>query len=104
MDEQRPESAWRELVMTEEGASTSARSTQVPGVPEDPEHVRDRLLEITSSAFSLARFLDGLASQYHRVGTARPSDVHVALDQAAAAAEDLATCTKAAVLALEDEE
>lgn len=63
---------------------------------------RETLWRVITASKQLARSLDALARQYDEPTAAEPSAVHVALDQAAAAAEDVATCAKVAVQALDE--
>ncbi|MGW1675907.1 hypothetical protein [Saccharopolyspora sp. NPDC002376] len=72
--------------------------------PEAIAEAREALLVITATSARLARQLDGLASTFKQPNTAEPSAVHVALDQAAAAAEDLGNSTKVAAQAIYDGE
>ena len=58
---------------------------------------------VAAAGRRLAKALDGLATQYERPHANRSSEVHIALDQAAAAAEDLANSTRIAAQALADE-
>lgn len=95
------------------GALDSARRTGeptgIPGARTEPAAeigdltARDALLDVAVRGHRLALVLDGLAHRYATPGTARPSDAHVALDQAAAAAEDLGNCVKAAAAAIAEE-
>lgn len=64
---------------------------------------RDALLRVTAAGSHLARVLDTLANEYQSSSVERTPDVYVALDQAAAAAEDLASCTRLAASALADD-
>jgi hypothetical protein len=79
------------------GASHSAR------LPEDRITTHEALRTLTDASARLARALDALATEYDAPGLGDPSTVHVALDQAAAAAEDLGACTKLAARAIESE-
>lgn len=82
------------------------RSTQKLGrSPEALIEVREALLAITATSARLARQLDGLVAACKQpANSTEPSAVHVALDQAAAAAEDLGNCTKVAAQAIYDGE
>ncbi|GAB2749153.1 hypothetical protein GCM10027174_24380 [Salinifilum aidingensis] len=66
--------------------------------------VREALHSITGAGRSLSRQLDRLSQRCRPVGRTEPSDSQVALDQAAAAAEDLGACSNAAAQALQDEQ
>ncbi|RKT88192.1 hypothetical protein SAMN05421805_101370 [Saccharopolyspora antimicrobica] len=72
--------------------------------PEALVEAREALLHITATSARLARQLDGLAAACEQPNSTEPSEVHVALDQAAAAAEDLGNCTKVAAQAIYDGE
>ena len=103
MGKESSESAWQQLATATGGVGRAARSAASPSADEVQE-VQEDLREVTASAHRLAQFLDTLANRFDSTHPAEPSDAHVALDQAAAAAEDLATCSKAALLAIEDQE
>ncbi|MGW0889473.1 hypothetical protein [Saccharopolyspora sp. NPDC002578] len=83
--------------------------TAIPGARAEPAveaadlSARDALLDVAVRGHRLALVLDGLAHRYATPGTARPNDAHVALDQAAAAAEDLGNCAKAAAAAIAEQ-
>ncbi|SFS81998.1 hypothetical protein [Saccharopolyspora flava] len=70
--------------------------------PAEAVRARDALLDLSAASARLARQLDLLAADSGGAG-AEPPEVHVALDQAAAAAEDLGNCTRVAARAIEDE-
>ncbi|MDA3643042.1 hypothetical protein LZ318_19780 [Saccharopolyspora indica] len=72
--------------------------------PEALVEAREALLLITATSARLARQLDGLAAACEQPNSTEPSEAHVALDQAAAAAEDLGNCTKVAAQAIYDGE
>ncbi|CAM02812.1 hypothetical protein [Saccharopolyspora erythraea] len=84
-----------------EGLEEAAGPT--PGTPEELAAAQEALLVVTAAGNKLARQLDLLAHRYSGSGLVQPSEVQVALDQAAAAAEDLGNCTKVAAQAIEDE-
>ena len=71
--------------------------------PEEISAAQDALVGVAAAGRRLAKALDGLATQYERPHANRSSEVHIALDQAAAAAEDLANSTRIAAQALADE-
>ncbi|PKW17381.1 hypothetical protein [Saccharopolyspora spinosa] len=71
--------------------------------PAEITAAREALLAVTTAGARLARQLDILASSYETLNAAEPSAVHVALDQAAAAAEDLGNCAKVAAQAIDDD-
>ena len=70
---------------------------------EDMSLTQDALLGVASAGRKLAKALDGLANQYERPHANQSSEVHIALDQAAAAAEDLAHSTRIAAQSLAEE-
>ncbi|MCX2730262.1 hypothetical protein OOZ19_08425 [Saccharopolyspora sp. NFXS83] len=92
-----------------DGARRTGEATAIPGARTEPAtepadlSARDALLDVAVRGHRLALVLDGLAHRYATPGTARPSEAHVALDQAAAAAEDLGNCAKAAAAAIAEE-
>lgn len=100
----------RELTIAADSAAQAAAPTEIPGARGEPPaeseitSARDALLDIAGRGHRLAHLLDSLAYRYAAPGRARPPDAHVALDQAAAAAEDLGNCAKAAAHAIEDDE
>lgn len=105
MDKHTSESEWPQLATASDEVERAARSAgeaEQEGTAVD-ERAKDDLLAVNASARKLARQLDMLSQRYDSGNVLEPSDVHVALDQAAAAAEDLATCTKAAARAIEDQ-
>ncbi|GAB3291108.1 hypothetical protein [Parasphingorhabdus pacifica] len=102
MDRQTSESAWQQLSTAADEVGKVSRPPELVGDAEESERVQRNLRAVTVSARKLARFLDALAQRYDSPNAAEPSDAQVALDQAAAAAEDLATCSKAAVRAIEE--
>lgn len=63
---------------------------------------RQALLDLSAASAQLARELDQLASDCDS-GLVEPSETHIALDQAAAAAEDMGNCTREAANTIEDE-
>lgn len=70
----------------------------------DSESRRDTLRHVITTSKRLARSLDALARHYGEPTAAEPSAAYVALDQAAAAAEDVATCAKIAAQALDEQD
>ncbi|GAA4881158.1 MULTISPECIES: hypothetical protein [Saccharopolyspora] len=70
----------------------------------DKEAARQALLALTAAGARLARQLDTLAARYESTSVAEPSATQVALDQAAAAAEDLGLSTRVAAQAIEEGE
>ncbi|RCW46174.1 hypothetical protein DFQ14_102477 [Halopolyspora algeriensis] len=72
----------------------------VPGA-QQPGSTRDALLTVTEVGTKLAKLLDALATQYENPGVPEQRVAHLALDQAAAAAEDLGACTRRAAQALQ---
>ncbi|QGK70082.1 hypothetical protein GIY23_11595 [Allosaccharopolyspora coralli] len=108
MDGTRVASAWQHItgaaeIIAQEARSVEALEPQRSRHPEteELEAARDALLALTSASHRLARLLDALAVEYARPGPV-PSASHVALDQAAAAAEDLGSCTRVAAHAIVD--
>ncbi|MCI2416478.1 hypothetical protein MOQ72_03505 [Saccharopolyspora sp. K220] len=81
---------------------SSARSLSIS--PAEISAAREALLIVTAAGARLARQLDILASAYASPDVAEPSEVQIALDQAAAAAEDLGRSAKVAAQAIEDHE
>jgi hypothetical protein len=69
---------------------------------DDLIRVRETLLMLAAASEKLARLLDALAGRYDAPDMPEPPPMHVALDQAAAAAEDLGTCAKVAIEAIDD--
>lgn len=59
------------------------------------------LLRVTSAGRHLAALLDDLADQYGAIPQLEPTALSVALDQAAAAAADMAACTSFAARSLD---
>lgn len=74
----------------------------IAGTPAEAARARDALLDLSAASARLARQLDLLAADSGGAGS-EPPEVHVALDQAAAAAEDLGNCTRVAARAIDDE-
>jgi hypothetical protein len=107
MDGSVTSSVWAEVAEINEVLAQSAapfegnRVDRASGYP-DVARVRSTLLRLTTASERLTGLLDALASHYDLPGRAEPPTMHVALDQAAAAAEDLATCAKAAAEATDD--
>jgi len=88
-----------------------AGGPEIPGARTEPDQettaevsARDALLDVSVLGHRLARLLDGLSARYATPGRTRPPDAHVALDQAAAAAEDLGNSAQTAARAIEEEE
>lgn len=101
-------SRWQELRTTGEaqrraGEQLDTASRGTPASGADRSEAREALLMLTSTAAALARQLDMLANTYASPGVAESSELHTALDQAAAAAEDLGTCTSVAAQAIVEE-
>ncbi|KAA5834389.1 hypothetical protein ABT337_11400 [Saccharopolyspora hirsuta] len=100
---------WRDVDTTSDlieqaGRRLERSARELARSPEAIAEAREALLVITATSARLARQLDGLASACKQPNTTEPSAVHVALDQAAAAAEDLGNCTKVAAQAIYDGE
>ena len=98
---------WQDLASTTEmvsdiGARLRAGAHGMAASRADALRAREALMDLSAASARLARELDQLASDCHRGGV-EPADSHVALDQAAAAAEDLGSCTRAAARAIQDE-
>lgn len=71
------------------------------GTRIDPEQgSRESLLDVTEIGRQLAALLDALAEEYDHPGIPEQRTVQVALDQAAAAAEDLSACVYRAAEAM----
>ena len=107
MGSRKPSSRWHEVSATAEVIAQAGRrlersSARLTTAPEELAAARDALLVVTAAGARLARQLDMLANEYDAPGLVEPSAVHIALDQAAAAAEDLGNCTKVAAQAIED--
>lgn len=68
------------------------------GQQQDSTH--ETLLTVTEVGTKLAKLLDALAAQYKKPGVPEQRAAHLALDQAAAAAEDLGVCSRRAAHAL----
>ncbi|GAA3358922.1 hypothetical protein [Saccharopolyspora gregorii] len=92
-----------------DGADRAVEPASIPDARTEPGgepgalSARDALLDVAVRGHRLALLLDGLARRYATPGTARPTDAHVALDQAAAAAEDLGNCVQAAAAAIAEQ-
>jgi hypothetical protein len=98
-------SVWTEVAEINEALAQSAldgKRMDLTTAQPDLARVRSTLLQLTTASERLTGLLDALASHYDAPGRAEPPTMHVALDQAAAAAEDLATCAKAAAEATDD--
>ncbi|MFC7340252.1 hypothetical protein [Saccharopolyspora griseoalba] len=98
---------WQDLSRTTEmvsdiGTRLRAGAHGLAGSRADALRAREALLDLSAASARLARELDQLAADTARGGI-EPADSHVALDQAAAAAEDMGNCTRAAARAIEDE-
>lgn len=101
-------SRWQELRRTAEaqrrtGEQLDFAAQRTPVSSAERAEAREALLLLTSTAAGLARQLDMLANAYASPGVAESSELHTALDQAAAAAEDLGTCTSVAAQAIVEE-
>ncbi|MFR9729754.1 hypothetical protein ACL03H_11040 [Saccharopolyspora sp. MS10] len=102
--------AGEEIDAAIESARRAEARGRIPGARGQPvaeraePTVRDALLDVAVRGHRLAHALDDLALRYATPGTARPAAAHVALDQAAAAAEDLGNCVRDAVAALGEPE
>lgn len=98
-------SRWQDVNATAEVISQAGgkleRSAREARTPAEITAAREALLAVTAAGARLARQLDMLASRYATPNAAEPSAVHVALDQAAAAAEDLGNCAKVAAQAID---
>lgn len=96
---------WREVNAGSGVADQAAGRVEevARATPEEISAAQDALVGVAAAGRRLAKALDGLASQYERPHANRSSEVHIALDQAAAAAEDLANSTRVAAQALADE-
>jgi prefoldin subunit 5 len=102
-------SRWQDVnataeVIAQAGQQLESSARSLDRTPAEITTARDALLAVTAAGARLARQLDVLASAYKTSNIAEPSAVHVALDQAAAAAEDLGNCTKVAAQAIDDNE
>ncbi len=62
------------------------------------------LRTVTVIGERLATLLDGLAKRYENPGIPEQRSAHIAMDQAAAAADDLGECARRAVQTLRDED
>lgn len=107
MDGSGASSAWTEVaeineVLVQSSARFDETGADRASAYADLARVRATLLRLTTASERLTDLLDALASHYDAPGRAEPPTMHVALDQAAAAAEDLATCAKAAAEATDD--
>jgi hypothetical protein len=71
---------------------------------DDPIRMRETLLMLAAASEKLARLLDALAGVYDAPDMPEPPPMHVALDQAAAAAEDLGICAKVAIEAIDGDQ
>ncbi len=102
-------SGWYEVTDTADVIAQTARTlddtarTPVQSA-EELAAAREALLIVTAAGKRLARLLDTLALHYETQNLEGQSAVHIALDQAAAAAEDLGNCTKVAAQAIEEQE
>lgn len=96
------QSAFDENRLFHENKTFDENGVDDASVHADLARVRTTLLRLTTASERLTGLLDALASHYDAPGRAEPPTMHVALDQAAAAAEDLATCAKAAAEATDD--
>ncbi|MGW5641490.1 hypothetical protein ACWEV3_03535 [Saccharopolyspora sp. NPDC003752] len=100
-------SRWQDVGTTGEVISQAGRELERAArkgrAPGEPAAAREALLAVTAAGARLARQLDMLAAAYKTPNPAEPSELHVALDQAAAAAEDLGNCAKVAAQAILDE-
>lgn len=95
---------WREAaqaaaVITEAAEACDARTEL--SVSLDVHQIQHALLVLTDAGHQLARTLDSLADYYDAPGVPEPTTVYVALEQAAAAAEDLGVCIRRAAQALD---
>ncbi|MGJ7908430.1 hypothetical protein ACOQFL_18350 [Actinopolyspora sp. H202] len=68
------------------------------------ERSHELLRTVTLIGDRLAVLLDGLAKRHENPGVPEQRAVHLALDQAAAAAEDLGECARRAARTLEEED
>ena len=94
---------WHELSRSAELVADAAESFASIGVGASREalyEARDALLVLTTAGDRLAKLLDALASYYDAPGMPQPTSAYVALEQAAAAAEDLGVSTRRAAQAL----
>ncbi|MHA6799413.1 hypothetical protein [Bounagaea algeriensis] len=100
-------SDWHELHAHADALAQANNRLESRGAGElsaaELEQAREALHSIIGTGRSLSRQLDRLSQRCRPVGRTEPSDSQVALDQAAAAAEDLGTCAGAAAQALADE-
>jgi hypothetical protein len=109
MDGNTAASVWNEVAETNElinHAVTVFDRDAVSGVAarDDLARVRETLVMLAVASEKLARMLDALAGYYDAPDMPEPPTMHVALDQAAAAAEDLGTCAKVAIETIDDGE
>ncbi|MEU6133139.1 hypothetical protein ABZ805_28505 [Saccharopolyspora sp. NPDC047091] len=101
--------AREEMGAAVDGADRAVEPASIPDARAEPGgepgalSERDALLDVAVRGHRLALLLDGLARRHATPGTARPADAHVALDQAAAAAEDLGNCVQAAAAAIAEQ-
>lgn len=105
MESQAGSKRWREVNAGSGVADQAAGRVEEVArtTPEEISAAQDALVGVAAAGRRLAKALDGLAAQYERPHANRSSEVHIALDQAAAAAEDLANSTRVAAQALADE-
>ncbi|MEV6227607.1 hypothetical protein AB0L88_06925 [Saccharopolyspora shandongensis] len=100
-------SRWQDVGTTGEVISQAGRELEKAAregrAPGGTAAAREALLAVTAAGARLARQLDMLAAAYEAPNSAEPSELNVALDQAAAAAEDLGNCAKVAAQAIVDE-
>lgn len=100
-------SSWQELEASAEALSQASQQLERQAGSDmlsasDLAKVRTALQLVTASGKRLSRQLDDLARRCNAPHRAEPTDSQVALDQAAAAAEDLGNCTRVAAQALEE--
>ncbi len=105
MESQPGAKRWRETNAASGTADQAARRVEevTSTAPEEVSTAQDALIGVATAGRKLAKALDGIAAQYERPYANRSSEVHIALEQAAAAAEDLANSTRIAAQALADE-
>ncbi|GAA2794269.1 hypothetical protein [Saccharopolyspora taberi] len=106
-----PSSRWQDLTATADAIASASEGLELAarrqaGTPAEIDAAREALEVVTAAGNGLARQLDALSNRFSEAGAAlvRPSEVHVALDQAAAAAEDLSHATRVAAQAIADQQ
>jgi hypothetical protein len=101
-------SRWRDVnasgeVIAQTGRKLERDARSPSSAPADIAAAREALLVIAAAGARLAHQLDALASTYESPNATEPSEVQIALDQAAAASEDLGNCARVAAQAIEED-